>query len=76
MKIAHQTPFQHPRPAKRNEDGLITMIFVILLAVMMILVMAEGSSLWRLHRDVKFLEQQQIQRLNHPPTGATAPTTS
>ena len=55
---------------KRHEGGLATMIFIILLAIMMILVMAESRALFHLHRETKFLEQQQIKRLNGSPTNA------
>lgn len=53
---------------KRNEDGMATIIFITLLAIMMILVTAEARALFHLHREVKFLEQQQIKRLNTIPT--------
>lgn len=55
-----------PGPAlrKRNEDGMATIIFITLLAIMMILVTAEARALFHLHREVKFLEQRQIKRLN------------
>jgi hypothetical protein len=54
--------------SKRSEDGMITLIFIILLSIMMILVMVEVRSLFRLHTEVKWLEHQQINRLNGPPT--------
>lgn len=53
---------------KRGEDGMATIIFIALLAIMMILVTAETRSLIHLRREVKFLEQQQIKRLNGSPT--------
>ena len=56
--------------SKRNESGLATMIFIILLAIMMILVMAESRALFHLHRETKFLEQQQIKRLNGSATNS------
>ena len=61
---------------RASEGGSITLIFVILLAIMLILVTAESRALYNLHREVKFLEQQQIKRLNGPPTNAVATTTS
>ena len=62
--------------SKRHESGMATMIFVILLVIMMILVTAESRALFHLNRETKFLEQQQIKRLNGsatnaPPTSAT-----
>ena len=53
----------HPS-AQPGEAGSATVIFIALLAIMMILVTAESRALFQLHREVKFLEQQQIQRLN------------
>jgi hypothetical protein len=40
----------------------------------MILVTAESRALFRLHREVKLLEQQQIQRLKNSPTNSVAVT--
>lgn len=51
---------------KSFEGGMITAIFIALLAIMLVLVMVETSSLIRLHREVKLLEQQQIKHLNTP----------
>ena len=48
----------------RRENGMATLIFIILLTIMMMLTMAELRCVVRLHREVKFLEQQQIKRLN------------
>jgi len=60
---------------KRSEGGMATVIFIALLAIMMILVTAEGRALHHLRREVKILEQQQIKRLNPAPTNtATLPT--
>jgi len=53
-----------PAPSARRKNGSVSVIFVALLAIMMILVMAESRALFHLHREVKFLEQQQIKRLN------------
>lgn len=55
----------HPR--RRPERGMATMVFIALLAIMMILVMAESRALYHLHRETKFLEQQQIKRLDGIP---------
>ena len=53
-----------------HEGGSITLVFITLLAIMMILVIAESRALIHLRREVKFLEQQQMKRLNPPPTNA------
>ena len=62
----------HPQFNRQNEHGMATMIFLVLLSIMMILVMAESRALFQLHREAKFLEQQQIKRLNGPSTNAVA----
>lgn len=54
----------------RSEDGSITFLFIALLSIMMILVMAESRALYQLHHEVRFLERQQIQRLNVSQTNA------
>lgn len=75
MKILHPStagPGQpHSRPS-REEDGMATIIFITLMTIMMILVTAEARALSQLHREVKFLEQQQIKRLNHASTPVPA----
>lgn len=55
---------------KRGEDGLATIMFITLLAIMLMLVTANSMALIRLHKEVKFLEQQQIKRLNGPQTNS------
>ena len=65
------------RKAELREGGMITVLFIALLAIMMILVTVESSALFRLHREVKLLEQQQIKRLNlqtNVVAAASAPT--
>ena len=54
----------------RHEEGLATVIFIALLAIMMILVTAESRALFQLRRETKFLEQQQIKRLDATATNA------
>ena len=49
---------------QRNEHGMATIIFIALLGIMLILVTAESRALFHLRREVKFLEQKQIKRLN------------
>jgi hypothetical protein len=43
---------------------------------MMVLVMAESRALITLHREVRFLEQQQLKRLNVPTTNTVSTATS
>jgi hypothetical protein len=75
MNILHSPTGPRARSAQRNESGMATVLFIALLAIMMLLVTSESRSLIRLHREVKWVEQQQIQRLNGLQTNAvvTAP---
>lgn len=76
MKIRRKSFYRRagcrPGMPKPGEDGMVTFIFIALLAIMMILVMAESRALFHLHRAAKVLEQQQIKRLDHPPTNVVA----
>ena len=72
MKIQPDNFERGPGAPKRGEDGVATMLLIGLLAIMMILVTAESSALFHLHREVKFLEQQQIKRLDASQTNATS----
>lgn len=67
MKI-QQSHFN--RPARQN--GSIVIVFLTLLAIMMILVTVNNSTLTRLHRETKLLEHQQIERLNASQTNTVA----
>ena len=51
---------------------MATVVFIALLAIMMILVTAESSALFNACHEVKFLEQQQIKRLNNSQTNSAA----
>jgi hypothetical protein len=62
----------HPGAPKQSEGGMVTVIFIALLAIMMILLTANGRALLHLRREVKFLEQQQIKRLDAANTVPTA----
>ena len=72
MKIQPDNFNRGPGAPRRSEDGMATMLLIGLLAIMMIIVTAESSALFHLHREVKFLEQQQIKRLDASQTNATA----
>jgi hypothetical protein len=56
----------------RSEGGMVTVLFIALLAIMMVFIMVETSSVIRLHREVKLLEQQQVKRLNGSQTNAVS----
>jgi hypothetical protein len=70
MKIQRDNFERGPGAPKRSESGMATLICVVLLAIMLILVTAESSALFHLHREVKLLEQQQIKRLNASQTNS------
>jgi hypothetical protein len=57
-------------PAPAREGGSATFLFIALLAIMMILVAANGKAIFRLHRELNLLEQKQNERLNVPQTNA------
>ena len=59
---------------RKNEDGSATLIFTILLSIMLILVTAEMRSLSQLHQEERFLEKQQMKRLDQSqvPTNTVA----
>ena len=68
----HALKRRERRAPRRSEDGSATIVFIALLAIMVILVTVNGKALFGLHREVKFLEQQQIKRLNASQTNAVA----
>ena len=57
---------------RRSESGLISVVFLVLMAIMVILVAANSRSLAHLHRETKLLERQQIQRLAEVGTNGVA----
>ena len=65
-------PTESRRRSRPRERGMATVLFIALLAIMMVLVMVESQALIRLRREVKLMEQQQIKRLNTPPTNAVS----
>jgi hypothetical protein len=46
---------------------MATIMFITLLTIMALLATANAMALIRLHREVKYVEQQQIKRLNGAP---------
>jgi hypothetical protein len=63
---------QHDHLERRSERGMVTVVFIALLAIMLILVTVESRSLIRLRREVKLLQKQQVKRLNLSQTNAVA----
>jgi len=74
MKIQRNNFERGPGASRRSERGMATLIFIVLLSIMLVLVMAESGALFHLHREVKFLEQQQIKRLDTSQTNSVAMT--
>ncbi|HEX5400523.1 MAG TPA: hypothetical protein VFY06_15860 [Verrucomicrobiae bacterium] len=74
MKIISNSEFQIPNSKsgtrhspfaiRHSERGMATFILIALLAIMVVLVMAESSALYHLHRELQLLQQRQIQRLD------------
>jgi hypothetical protein len=48
---------------RQTECGSVTLVFIALLAIMVILVAANGRALIYLHREIKLVDQKEIQRL-------------
>lgn len=59
-------------PAKTGERGSATLILFVLLSIMLILVAVNGRALLRLHHQIKFVEEKQVQRLNQPSAGTNS----
>ena len=55
---------------RESERGMATLIFIVLLSIMLVLVMAESSALFHLHREMQMLERQQIKRLDASQTNS------
>jgi len=55
---------------RQTERGSATVVFIALLAIMVILVAANGHALFYLHREIKLLDQKQIKRLDGSQTNA------
>lgn len=75
MKIFYQAENGKRKTATR-ERGVATIILILLLAIMMILIMAESRALIGLRREVKLVEQQQIKRLNGNATNVMTTVTT
>ena len=69
MRISLHTP----AAKRKRQDGLATILMLILLALVLSFIIANASTLSTLHNDVKRIEQRQIRRIN---PGATATSTN
>ena len=74
MKILYADNLARKPAARQNgEGGFASSVFIALLAIMVMLVIAEQHSAVSIcDREVKFLEQQQIKRLNASQTNAVS----
>ena len=66
MKVSRFNLSRHHR-----QGGSAVLIFITLLAIMLMLITANSSTLLHLHRELKLLDQRQVERLNASQTNAT-----
>jgi hypothetical protein len=57
---------------RRNEGGMATIVFIVLVTIMVILMTANIRALIHLHRETRLLERQQIKRLAAPTTNSVS----
>lgn len=74
MKLGTNKLARGPGASKRSEDGMATFVLIALLAIMVVLVMAESSALYHLHRELQLLQKHQIQRLDASQTNSIVAT--
>lgn len=55
---------------RQTECGSVTVVFIALLAIMVMLIAANGQALIHLQREIKLLDQKQIKRLDGSQTHA------
>lgn len=61
---------------RRRQGGSAVVFFIILLAIMLGLITANSSALLHLHRELKLLDQRQVERLNASQTNLTTTAVS
>ena len=61
---------------RRRQGGSAVVFFIILLAIMLVLITANSSALLHLHRELKLLDQRQVERLNASQTNSTTTAVS
>jgi hypothetical protein len=61
---------------RHRQSGSAVLIFITLLAIMLMLITANSSTLLHLHRELKLLDQRQVERLNASQTNVTATAVS
>jgi hypothetical protein len=63
-------------PVRRSERASAVVIFLALLAIMLVLVAANGRTLLLLKKDLRLIEQRQVQRLQRSQTNAVSLATA
>ena len=61
---------------RHRQSGSAVLVFITLLAIMLMLITANSSTLLHLHRELKLLNQRQVERLNVSQTNVTATAVS
>lgn len=51
-------------PKHRRQNGSTVLVLITLLAIMVLLAIANSKALFHLHREIKLLESRQVARLN------------
>jgi len=64
--------FKYKKSACRSKDGAATVIFTALLAIMALLLVANGRALIHLRREIQLLDKHQIKRLEASQTNVPA----
>lgn len=59
-------------PKHNRQNGSVVLVFITLLAIMVILATANSKALFYLHRNIKLVEQRQIERLNASQTNTVS----
>jgi Zn-dependent protease len=54
-----------------RQGGSAVLVLLILLVIMLMLITANSSTLLHLHRELKLLDQRQVERLNASQTNTT-----
>ena len=76
-RLANLTPDRLSLPKfKGRERGSAVVMFLALLATMLVLVTANGKTLFLLKKELRHIEQRQIQRLGPSKTNAIATVAS
>ena len=57
-----------PNPGSaRSERGSVVLLLLVLLGIMAVYLASNNLALNQLHRDLRLIEQKQIEKFSHPP---------